>query len=274
MRVYAAAVLLAVGAVQPASVSWRGAATQGGLLRGTVAEGVTALALRTPGAADAPVQIADGQFIVGLDRDAPPVAELVATLSNGGERLFPIAVAQRRWPMQRVNLDPTVGLGPEFARRRPAELARIAAARGREDAGLSGWREPFRWPAVGRFAAGFGAGRVYRGGFESVHAGTDIAAPVGTPVVAPASGRVVLVAAAPFTLEGNLLIVDHGGGLTSTFLHLSRIDVTEGDLVVAGQPIGAVGRTGRATGPHLHWALRWRDARIDPRLVIGFVPTG
>ena len=272
MRIFAAAALLAVGAVQPGPVTWpmtwQGVATQGGLLRGAAGEDVAALTLRTPGAADVPVKLADGRFIVGFDRDAPPVAELVATLSDGGERLFPIAVARRRWPTQRLNLDPRNNYGPDFARLRPAELARIAAARAREDAGLTGWREPFRWPAVGRFAAGFGAGRVYRGGFESVHAGTDIAAPVGTAVVAPASGRVVLAADAPFTLEGNLLIVDHGGGLSSAFLHLSRIDVAEGDLVAGGQPIGAVGRTGRATGPHLHWALRWRDARIDPRLVV------
>lgn len=264
----AAAALLAIGAVQAGPVSWTGAAVQGELLRGTAGEGVTALVWRVPGATDVPVTLAGGRFVVGLDRDAGPAGALVATMVDGSERVVPVAIAPRRWPTQHLNLDPTVGLGPEFARRRPAELARIAAARAGEDPGLTGWLQPFRPPAIGRHSAGFGAGRVYRDGFESVHAGTDIAAPVGTVVVAPAAGRVVLAADHPFTLEGNLLIVDHGGGLTSAFLHLSRIDVVEGETVAAGQPIGAVGRMGRATGPHLHWAVRWHDARIDPAGVV------
>lgn len=262
-RFFAAAALVAVGAMQPDAVRLQGPATQGGLLRGTVAPEVVALVLRAPGAADVPVALSDGRFIVGFDRDAGPVATLVARDADGDERAVPLAVASRDWPRRRIDLDPEVGLGAAFAQRRPAELARIAAARARSDDALGGWTEPMRWPAAGRFSAGFGAGRVYRGGFESVHAGTDIAAPTGTPVVAPASGRVVLAAAAPFTLEGNLLMIDHGGGLSSAFLHLSRIDVVEGELVAAGQPLGAIGATGRATGPHLHWALRWRDARVD-----------
>lgn len=261
--------LAALVAAAPAGpLALAGPVTQGGLLRGTAGPDVRALVLRRPGAADAPVVLADGRFIAGLDRDAGPGTTLVATLADGATRTMPLAVAQRSWRVQHVDVDPEVGLGPDFARRRPGELALIAAARARADHALTGWLQPLRWPARGRLSASFGAGRVYRGGFESVHAGADIAAPVGTPVIAPAAGRVLLVAPAPFTLEGNLLLIDHGGGLESAFLHLSRIDVRAGELVAAGQPIGAVGRTGRATGPHLHWGLRWRDARIDPALAV------
>jgi murein DD-endopeptidase MepM/ murein hydrolase activator NlpD len=85
---------------------------------------------------------------------------------------------------------------------------------------------------------------------------------------------VVLAADAPFSLEGNLLMIDHGMGLNSSFLHLSRIDVRVGDRVRQGQMVGAIGMTGRATGPHLHWSVKWQDARIDPSLLTGPMPAG
>jgi murein DD-endopeptidase MepM/ murein hydrolase activator NlpD len=100
----------------------------------------------------------------------------------------------------------------------------------------------------------------------------DVARPTGAVVIAPADGVVILAAATPFTLEGRLLMIDHGMGLNSAFLHLSRIDVREGERVTRGQPIGAVGMTGRATGPHLHWGMKWREARIDPLLLAGPMP--
>lgn len=119
----------------------------------------------------------------------------------------------------------------------------------------------------------FGSQRIYQNGEAGAyHSGTDIARPAGTIVVAPADGVVVLAADHPFTLEGNLLMIDHGMGLNSAFLHLSRIDVKTGDRVTRGQAVGAVGMTGRATGPHLHWSLRWREARIDPLLMAGPMP--
>src|SRR3546814_463767 len=115
----------------------------------------------------------------------------------------------------------------------------------------------------------FGSQRVYQGKPGSYHSGTDVAVPAGTPFVAPADGVVVLAASAPFTLEGNLLIVDHGMGLNSAFLHCQRLDVKLGDRVVQGQRLGTVGRTGRATGPHLHWSLKWQGARLDPSKLAG-----
>ena len=107
----------------------------------------------------------------------------------------------------------------------------------------------------------------------SYHSGIDLAVPQGTPIRAPADGVVLLAASDdPFTLEGHLLMIGHGMGLDSAFLHLSHIDVKVGDIVRQGQVIGESGMTGRATGPHLHWALTWRGERIDPLLVAPPMP--
>ena len=154
-----------------------------------------------------------------------------------------------------------------MALRRP-ELARIAAAR-KVDSDVGGWRQDFVWPVKGRISGRFGSQRVYRGEPGSYHSGIDIAGRTGTPYVAPADGVVVLAAESPFTLEGNLLIIDHGMGLSSAFLHSSELLVRVGDRVRQGQEIGKIGATGRATGPHLHWGLVWRGARLDPLLFTG-----
>jgi murein DD-endopeptidase MepM/ murein hydrolase activator NlpD len=97
----------------------------------------------------------------------------------------------------------------------------------------------------------------------------DVAPGAGAPVVAPAEGTVVLAGAPAFSLEGNLVIIDHGMGLNSAFLHLASASVREGQAVRQGQLIGTVGATGRATGPHLHWGIKWMDARIDPQPLAG-----
>ncbi|WP_375402712.1 M23 family metallopeptidase [uncultured Sphingomonas sp.] len=251
-----------------------GTPTKGGLIAGEAPAGSVSAELRTPGAPPAPLTLVEGRFIAGFDRDAPSTAELVAVLADGREVRRSLSVGLRAWSIQRVDAPLRAGrTTAKFDTVRPGELARIAAARA-VDTGATGWREPMRWPATGRVSGAFGAQRVYRGVPGSFHSGADIALPTGAPVVAPAGGVVVLAAdpARPFTLEGNLLIVDHGAGLSSAFLHLSRIDVRLGERVAAGQRIGAVGATGRATGPHLHWGLRWRDARLDPAAVAGPMP--
>src|SRR5690606_27377564 len=133
-----------------------------------------------------------------------------------------------------------------------------------------GWRQDFIWPATGRISGRFGSQRIYRGEPGAYHSGLDIATGgSGAPFVAPADGVVVLASETPFSLEGNLLIIDHGMGLNSAFLHCSSIAVREGDRVRQGQHIGSIGATGRATGPHLHWGIVWRGARLDPLLFTG-----
>jgi hypothetical protein len=246
-----------------------GAPAQGALVRGTAPAGTVALTLD-----GAPVPLAaDGRFLLGFDRDAGPNAVLAARLADGRAMRRPLVVARRAWPIQYIDMArPAGGPTPEYARLREGELARIGAARARGSDGM-GWAQRFRWPARGRLSGVFGSQRIYRGGVPAAyHSGADIAAGAGAVVTAPADGIVTLAPPPSFSLEGNLVIVDHGMGLSSAFLHLSRASVRAGDRVRQGQEIGRVGATGRATGPHLHWSLVWNGARLDPQAVTGGAP--
>lgn len=242
---------------------WTGTLSQGGLILGTAPAGTRTLALNGKPIALSP----DGRFIAGFHRDAGSQATLTATFADGRSVTQSLTIAPRAWRIERLDTLPKFPApDPVFAKLRPPELAQIVAARARTT-DAQGWRQAFAWPATGRISGLFGAQRIYKGEPGSYHSGTDIARPTGAIVTAPADGVVILAADHPFTLEGNLLMLDHGMDLNSAFLHLSRIDVKLGDHVTKGQPIGAVGMTGRATGPHLHWALRWNDAKLDPMLV-------
>jgi len=243
----------------------QGSLIQGGMAIGTAPPGTRELSLD-----GAPIPIApDGRFLIAFDRDAGPTATLAARLGNGSEVREALAIAPRAWNISRLPRLPRFPVPrPEFERVRPGELAQIQAARATHT-DAQGWRQAFQWPLTGRISTLFGSQRIYAGEPGAYHSGIDIARPAGTIVRAPADGVVVLAVAQPFTLEGNLLMIDHGMGLNSAFMHLSRIDVRAGETVRRGQPIGTVGSTGRATGPHLHWGLKWREARIDPLLVAG-----
>ena len=212
---------------------------------------------------------ADGFFLMGFDRDAESSAILTATFADGRTLDRTLAVAPGNWRIENVSANPTGGAKTtaEFAARRGAELDRINAARAKTTFG-NGWRQAFIRPVAGRTSGLFGAQRIYNGTPGSYHSGMDIAAPNGTNFVAPADGVVTLAATDAFTLEGHLLMIDHGMGLNSAFLHCSELLVKEGDHVKQGQVIGRVGATGRASGPHLHWGMKWNNARIDPKLLI------
>lgn len=244
-----------------------GEPTQGGWLRGLAPAG--ARAVRFNGAA---VPVApDGQFLIAFDRDAGPAATLAATLADGRVLTRTLTVSPRAWRIERVPVGPRPGATPSetFQRIRAGELAQINAARSL-DTGSEGWRQAFIWPAKGRISGRFGSQRIYNGTPGSYHSGLDIATGTsGTPFAAPADGVVILAVSIPFTLEGNLLMVDHGMGLNSAFLHCSQLLVKTGDRVRQGQTIGRIGATGRASGPHLHWSIKWRDARLDPLLFLG-----
>ncbi|BBD99341.1 M23 family peptidase [Sphingobium amiense] len=239
---------------------------QGAVLTGQAPEGTVELLLD-----DRPVPVAaDGRFIIAFDRDAPPVARLRARLRDGRTLDQSIGIPPREWRLERIDapLLPTKDNESFLALRRP-ELDAIASAR-RIVTDAQGWRQSFVWPRIGRISGLFGSQRIYQGTPGAYHSGVDVAGATGETVVAPADGVVILAAVdKPFTLEGHLLMIDHGHGLNSAFLHLSRIDVKFGDHVRQGQPIGAIGATGRATGPHLHWGMKWNDARIDPMLLAG-----
>lgn len=261
----------AEAAADSSPITLDGVPRQGAVLRGRVPRGTTALFFN-----DDPVAIApDGAFIIAFDRDAGPNALLRAQLPRRADQLLQLAVAPATWDIQHVNVSRTAGVpSAEFMRRRGPERERIAAARAAMTPGSSqGWRQSFIWPVRARISGRFGSQRVYRGEPGSYHSGLDLAAPPGTTYVAPADGVVILIADEPFTLEGRLIMIDHGMGLNSAFLHSDRALVKVGDMVRQGQPIGTVGATGRATGPHLHWGLTWNGARVDPLpLVIGGEP--
>ena len=129
----------------------------------------------------------------------------------------------------------------------------------------------FRWPIKGRISGVYGSQRILNGEPRRPHFGIDIAAPTGTKVGAPADGVVTMVHPDMF-FSGGTMIVDHGHGLSSAFLHLSRILVEKGDRVVQGQTIAEVGSTGRSTGPHLDWRINLFDRRLDPSLLVGPMP--
>jgi murein DD-endopeptidase MepM/ murein hydrolase activator NlpD len=238
---------------------------QGTIALGTVPAGTVRL---VKDGADVPIA-PDGRFVIGFGRDHAPVAVVVAFQKDGKAVSERLNVAPRQWVIENLPTLPRFSQpDAEFQARRPGELAQINAAR-RVNAASDGWRQAFIWPARGRISGLFGSQRIYRGEPGAPHSGVDVAGATGTPVVAPADGVVVLAAASPFTLEGNLLMIDHGMGLNSAFLHLSRIDVKVGDVVRQGEPVGAIGMTGRATGPHLHWGMKWNDERIDAATLAG-----
>lgn len=248
---------------------FKGSMTQGGVLIGTAPTGATRLEFNGSAVPVAP----DGKFLIAFDRDAQPTATITATLDDGRIVTRTLTVSPRAWNISRLSTLPKFPVPmPQFEKIRPGEIAQINAAR-RQATGSEGWRQPFLWPATGRISTLFGSQRIYKDGQAgSYHSGIDIAVPAGTPVLAPADGVVILASDHAFLLEGNLLMIDHGMGFNSALMHLSRIVVTNGQSVKRGQVVAYSGATGRVTGAHLHWTLRWRDAKIDPLLVAGPMP--
>jgi murein DD-endopeptidase MepM/ murein hydrolase activator NlpD len=210
---------------------------------------------------------ADGFFVLGFDRDSPPteIARIRRPDGKLVQRVF--RIQKRSYPISRID-----GLPPsQVDRYSKADLEQIEASTKRKQEGdrsrakLSAFREHFTWPVVGRQTSVFGAQRVLNGIEKRPHYGVDLAAPTGTPVQSPAEG-VVSLADDDLYFEGSMIVIDHGQGFLSKYLHLSRIDVEPGQRVKRGEVIGAVGSRGRSTGPHLCWRLKWRDRNLDPAL--------
>lgn len=209
----------------------------------------------------------DGQFVIGLGRDAAARAT-ITTITNGKAKEHYFAVKKREYNIQRVEGVPqeTVEPNPEQDARIKREAELVSSAR-KVDLPLGFFSQKFQWPLVGPISGVYGSQRVYNGIPKTPHYGLDIAMPVDTLVKAPAGGKVTLVHPDMF-LSGGTLIIDHGHGLSSTFIHLSKILVKEGDNISQGQEIALVGKTGRASGPHLHWAMNWFEERVDPELMV------
>lgn len=269
MRTCAALFFLFLSLALPAAaLELEGNLEQGGLVIGRSVPGAKAVL-------DGKVLDMDeeGIFAFGFDRDQGATARLVVSLPDGNTIEQELAVAPREWRIQRVE-----GVPQQFVTPPPEAMEAIARStrvknEARKIRAEGSWfREGFIWPATGPISGVFGSQRFYNGEPRRPHYGVDVAAPTGTPIVAPAGG-VVTLADMDMYFEGGLVFLDHGQGVTSLMMHMSRIDVKAGDRVEQGDVLGAVGGTGRATGPHLHWGLYWRGAWLDPERLVGPMPS-
>lgn len=214
-----------------------------------------------------------GDFVFGLDRDEKSRAEIKFQASaESRPHVFRYAIAKRKYDIQNIAGLPQgmVTPTPEIEARIVQDQRKITAARNQETTQL-GFVEPFIWPCEGRISGVFGSQRILNGTPKQPHYAVDVAVPIGTSVKAPADGAVSL-AEPDFYLTGGTLMIDHGYGLVSTMIHLSKLLVKAGDQVKQGQIVAESGMTGRATGPHLHWGVSWFNARVDAQLLVPPMP--
>jgi murein DD-endopeptidase MepM/ murein hydrolase activator NlpD len=260
---------LAAPLVQGECLQFSGSLEQGGFIWGRVAPGSTVRL-----GEEMLDVLPDGTTFAGFGRDAPPEVDLI--VSGPASCSQTLKVARRDYKIQRVEGVPqaTVTPPPEQLERIRREAALVADARSPSikrpeliEKVLAG----FVWPAQGPVSGVYGSQRFYNGEPRNPHYGVDVAVPTGTPVHAPAAG-VVTLAEPDLYFSGGTVILDHGYRLSSTFLHMSEVSVEVGDELQAGDLIGAVGATGRATGPHLDWRMNWRQERIDPQLLAPPMP--
>jgi exodeoxyribonuclease VII large subunit len=262
-----ALVLALAGAAEAGTVTLDSTAEQGGLVRGKTDPGVQVTldgkALRV-----AP----DGQFIFGFGRDAATKAALDVTFADGTKIHRDLDVAARQWDIRKVD-----GLPQETVTPDPALIARIKREQNqvtevrKTDSDDLAFEAKLRWPAHGRISGVYGSQSILNGEPRAPHYGVDVAAPLGSPVAAALSGTVTLAESDLF-LTGGTIIIDHGYGLSTTYMHLQSLAVTAGQKVAAGDTIGALGATGRVTGPHLDWRVNWYQVRLDPQRVAGPMP--
>ncbi len=240
---------------------------QGGLIIGTV----------TPGAE---VQVGDrvlrvspeGRFVIGFGRDAEAEAELNVTYPDGSKDARLLPVKPRTYDIETITGVPKKYVSPpeEVQTRIAEENAEIARVRA-IDRPEVWFQNGFVWPVIGRISGVYGSQRIFNGEPRRPHFGVDIAAPAGTPILAPADG-VVSLAEPDLYYSGGTVILDHGHGLTSAFLHMSSVSVEVGEKIKQGAEIGKLGSTGRSSGPHLDWRMNWFEERIDPQLLAGPMP--
>ena len=204
--------------------------------------------------------------LVGIALSAEPGTARIRVQGESGERELAYTIAPKRYTEQHLKVSPrTVDLSPEDLARHERERAHQQGVIATFSAAPAG--EPhMRPPAPGRRSSSFGLRRFFNGQPRNPHSGMDIAAPTGTPVVAPLAATVIDTG--DYFFNGHTVWLDHGGGLLSMMCHLSRIDCKVGDRLAVGQRLGTVGATGRVTGPHLHWTISLNRASVDPALFI------
>jgi murein DD-endopeptidase MepM/ murein hydrolase activator NlpD len=212
---------------------------------------------------------ADGVFVVGFDRDAPDSVQLEVRSGQRSARRT-LEIARGQFPSTRIDGLPRATVEPSD----PALLARIRREVALKTEGFASridadhFKDGFAWPLDSdRVSSLWGSQRILNGTPARPHYGIDLAAPEGTPIHAPAAGKVTL-ARSGLHFEGGLVLIDHGQGLITAYLHQSRLDVRTGQDVNPGEVLGRIGMTGRATGPHLCWRMKWRDRNLDPSLMV------
>ena len=262
MRYLLASVLLTI-CTAAGAVELNGSAVQGGLIFGKAEPGSRVL-LDGNG-----ISISDdGRFVIGFGRDETGVRELEVTSPGGQVFKQELPVKPSKYDIEKVE-----GLPPKMVTPDPESAARIRedarmVATAREHRDNHAWyASGFEWPARGRISGVYGSQRILNGQPRNPHYGLDIAAPEGAAVYAPADGLVTL-AHPDLYYSGGTLILDHGQGLSSTFLHLSKILVEAGTFVKQGDLIARVGATGRASGAHLDWRMNWLDRRVNPQPLV------
>jgi len=271
--------LFLIGLLIAALAPWRGAHAEpdvrfdgtvspGGLIIGTTLPGST---VTVDGRA---IRVSpEGQFLLGLGRDTAGDITVTIAAPDGVTVDRILSVPARDYDIQRINGLPKkqVTPDPETMERIGRESGLIKAVR-RNDGETAYFANGFQWPVTGPISGVFGSQRILNGKPRNPHNGTDIAAPEGSPIVAIADGLAALVEDDLF-YTGKTVMLDHGYGLTSVYAHMSDILVTDGQFVAKGTPIGKVGKTGRVTGPHLHWGVTLFSTHLDPMLVVGPMPT-
>jgi hypothetical protein len=256
-----------IPAVYAQEIALDGAVSQGGLVQGTIRPGAR---LTLDGRK---IRVSrSGVFVIGFGRDAPRHATLTVTHPDGTSKTRRLEVRQRKYRVQRIDGLPgaKVTPPPEALSQIRTEGAMIRTARAR-DTDETWFRGGFTWPARGRISGIYGSRRILNGKPRRPHAGVDVAAPTGTPVVA-AAGGVVSLARTGLFFTGGTVMIDHGFGVNTIYAHMSAVDVKQGARVEKGARIGRIGATGRVTGAHLHWGASWFGVRLDPALLVGPMP--
>lgn len=250
-------------ASQDPRVTLLGEVTDGGLVVGKAPAGTTIWFNKTK----LPVSDA-GDFVFGFRRDAPPRALLAFGFEEAAPIRHILHVRDRTFEPEAIDGLPEAFVNPDKETKRALAKSRKRIEKVRNKVSkVAHYAGGFVWPARGKITSTYGRKRILNGEEKSFHWGIDIAARKGSPVKSPAAG-VVVFAEQDVPLSGNLVIVDHGHGLTSSFLHLKAIKVKVGDEVKQGQSIATLGNTGRSTGPHLDWRMNWLDTRVDPQLLV------
>ena len=213
-----------------------------------------------------------GLFVVGFSRDEKTEVALEVQYPSGRIEHHPVTIQARTYTIQRIDGLPKRKVSPskEDLERIYADIALVKTARKTDDP-RTDFTQAFIWPVIGRISGVYGSQRILNGKPRRPHFGVDIAAPTGTPVKAPAGGRVTMAHADMF-YSGGTLIVDHGHGISTVYMHLHKILVKQGQTVEQGDIIAQVGATGRVTGPHLHWGMNWFETRLDPSLLVPPMP--